>query len=177
LKLSITGRRLEITKAFSQYVRKRFKKWSNFLGPNASVHVTLAIEGYRHQVEVTAKDGPYAVAGKQTTKDMYQSVDLLAEKIGRQLMRQHEKLTNVKTISSRPQRIKSVHRVRADILKDKGPVIEVESVNGKPMTQEEAALQLQTLRKSYLIFEDVESGQLAVIEKQKDGTFKLVVKE
>lgn len=176
MKLIITGRHLEITKAFSQYVRKRFKKWSAFLGPNAAVHVTLAVEGYRHQVEATAKDGPYSVTGKQTTKDMYQSVDLLSDKIGRQLMRQHEKLTSVKG-ASRIRPATSLSRGKASVPVGKELVIDVEPIVGKPMTQEEAALQLQSSRKPYLIFEDVESGQLAVLEKQKDGSFKLFVKE
>jgi ribosome hibernation promoting factor len=176
VKLIITGRHLEITKAFSQYVRKRFKKWSTFLDSNAVVHVILSVEGYRHQVEATAKDGPYSVTGKQTTKDMYQSVDLLAEKIGGQLMRQHEKLKSVKS-TTRTRSSKSVPQRKDKASDDKGTIVDVEAISGKPMTQEEAAMQLQSSRKPYLIFEDVESGQLAVLEKQKDGTFHLFVKE
>ncbi|MCK5242631.1 ribosome-associated translation inhibitor RaiA [bacterium] len=176
MKLIITGRRLEITKAFSQYVRKRFKKWSTFLGPNAAVHVTLEVEGYRHQVEAVAKDGPYSVTGKQTTKDMYQSVDLLSEKIGRQLMRQHEKLTNVKS-TSRARTATSPQREKIRMPAGQAPVIDVETIAGKPMTQEEAVLQLLSRRKSFLVFEDAENGQLAVLEKQKDGSFRLFVKE
>ena len=56
-------------------------------------------------------------------------------------------------------------------------MIEVVSVAGKPMTQEEAVMQLQAMRTSYLVFEDVETEQLAVLTKKKDGTFKLIVKE
>ncbi|MCD4814197.1 ribosome-associated translation inhibitor RaiA [bacterium] len=177
MKLLITGRHIEITKAFNQYVRKRFKKWSTFLGANATVDVILSVEGYRHQVEVIVKDGPYAATGKQITKDMYQSVDLIAEKIGRQLMRQHEKLTDVKTSGTRyPLKRSSKKPVRKP---EPGgePVIEVDTVAGKPMTQEEAVMQLQAMRTTYLVFEDVETEQLAVLTKKKDGTFKLIVKE
>ncbi|MBN1596027.1 ribosome-associated translation inhibitor RaiA [candidate division FCPU426 bacterium] len=175
MKLLITGRRVEVSKAFAQYVRKRFKKWGAFLEPNASVHVTISVEGYRHEVEVTAKAGPYSVAGRQTTKDMYQSVDLLAEKIGRQLMKQHAKLTSVKSVSLRTR--KTVVDTKADTARGKGLVVETVALTAKPMTQEEAAMQLQGSRKPYLVFEDAETGQLAVIERQKDGTFTLTVKE
>lgn len=175
MKLNITGRHIEITKAFNQYVRKRFKKWSTFLGPEALVHVILSVEGYRHQVEVTAKDGPYLANGKQITKDMYQSVDLLAEKIGRQLMRQHERLTTTK--NQRPRGRKPPLPVKVKDTPDRPLEIEEEPLGGKPMTAEEAALQLQTLRSDYLVFEDIETGQLAVIQKSRSGRFKLITKD
>ncbi len=175
MKLNITGRHIEITKAFNQYVRKRFKKWSNFLGPQASVHVILSVEGYRHQVEVIAKDGPYLANGKQVTKDMYQSVDLLAEKIGHQLMRQHERLTTVKGQRPRDRSLPPLAKTKDT--PGRPLRIEMEPLGGKPMTAEEAALQLQGLRSDFLVFEDIETGQLAVIQKDRAGGFKLITKD
>lgn len=182
MKITITGRHMEITKPFNQYVRKRLKKWSAFLGPDAVVHVVASVEGYRQQVEVTASDGTYEVTAKQTTKDMYQSVDLLAEKIGRQIKRQHEQLRRGKT--QRRRRVPNPDRAGMPLAElapepaaAKRPRIEVTPVTGKPMTQEEAALQLSALRNPYLVFEDADTGQLAVMVKNADGSFKLIIKD
>lgn len=174
MKLIITGRHMEVKKNLTHYIRKRFSKWAVFLGRDAEVHVILNVEGYRNQVEVTAKDGPYLVTGRQTTKDMFQSVDLLTEKIERQLARKHEKITRRKAPAT-------VRRPSPDEMPTpagvKSPEIEMEAWSGKPMTAEEAALQLQTMKQSYLIFEEAESGQLAVISKTKNGGFRLISKE
>ncbi|MEW6517011.1 MAG: ribosome-associated translation inhibitor RaiA [candidate division FCPU426 bacterium] len=178
MKIIITGRHMDITKPFNQYVKKRLQKWSSFLGSDAVVHVVASVEGYRQQVEVTAKDGPYEITAKQTTKDLYQSVDLLAEKVGRQIKRKHERLRRGKNLRRRrvlPEEFMAAPAPEAPVAKK--PRIVVAPVAGKPMTQEEAALQLATLRNPFLVFEDAETGQLAVMTKNPDGSFKLITKD
>jgi putative sigma-54 modulation protein len=176
LKLIITGRQMEVTKGMSQYIRKRFGKMATFLGSDSEVHVILRVEGYRHQAEVTAKSGPYAVAAKQITKDMYSTIDLLVEKAGQQLARQHDRLARksgaVEAPVKEPQRPAPRREAPAA-----GRVVEVESAAGKPMTREEAALQMAGGRQAFMVFEDVHSGELNVLVRRKDGNFKLIVKE
>lgn len=170
MKILFTGRHSEITKKFNHYVRKRLGKLSIFLRPEATVHVTLVVENYRHTVEVLTKDGPYEATARQTTKDMYQSVDLLVEKLSRQLARKHEKRarkTSSGRLALRPE----------EPIASTAPRIEVETWSGKPMTTEEAALQLLSQRRPFLVFEEDESGQLAVLLKQPDGSLRLIVKE
>jgi putative sigma-54 modulation protein len=177
LKLIITGRQMEVTKGMSQYIRKRFGKMATFLGPNSEVHVILKVEGYRHQAEVTAKSGPYAVAAKQITKDMYSTIDLLVEKAGQQLSRQHDRLARKSGVAEAlPAKapLAAAPRREAPAL---GRIVEVEPAAGKPMTQEEAALQMAGSRLSFMVFEDAHSGQLNVLVRRKDGNFKLIVKD
>ena len=53
----------------------------------------------------------------------------------------------------------------------------LEAYAGKPMTREEAALQLEGTRQAFLVFEEAETGQLAVLARRKDGDFKLILQE
>jgi len=177
LKLSITGRHTEISKELKAYLRKRFEKWSLFLPAEASVRVILTVEGYRHQAEVVASHKRYTVTGKQTSKDMFSAVDLLAEKVGSQLARQHEKFLEGKGGNGeRPRRSgRRTERVRGEAAT--GRITAVEPVGGKPMTREEAALELQALRQPFLVFEEAESGEVAVLVRRKDGNFTLIVKD
>lgn len=179
MKLTITGRNIEITRAHRSYIRKRFAKWSNFLHSGTVVHVILAVEGYRHIAEVTAKDKNYKLTGKQITKDLYQSIDLLAEKINRQLAKQHEKLINKDAAArSREKRMPMVDMAGKDVTTTfKEPQLLIETLAGKPMSAEEAMLQLKSSRKAYLVFEEAESGQLAVLSKEKNNKMKLIIKE
>jgi putative sigma-54 modulation protein len=177
LKLIITGRQMEITKGIQQYIRKRFGKWATFLAADAEVHVILRVEGYRHQAEVTAKSGPYTVAAKQITKDMYSAIDLLVEKVGQQLARQHDKLLkkagiglSLKAASEAPVRL----RRDAALV---GRIVETEPWSGKPMTPEEAVLQMKGSRQAFMVFEDVHSGDLNVLIRRSDGNYKLIVKD
>lgn len=178
MKLTITGRHAEVSKDIQQYIRKRFQKWNTFLPSQTEVHVIVNVEGYRHTVEVSASSGRYTIAARQTTKDIRSSVDLLAEKVGRQLARQHERLL--------PKAGKPTAR-KMDVLTDSvrerrealpaGRIVESKPWASKPMTREEAALQLQSLRQPFMIFEDVDTGQLAVLTRRADGNFTLITKD
>lgn len=177
MKLTITGRNIVITRAHRSYIRKRFSKWSNFLDKGTVVHVILYVEGYRHIAEVTAKDKHYNVNGKQTTKDLYQSIDLLAEKISRQLSKQHEKVIN-KGAAARSREKRSIVPAEVSAKNEpKGLQVIIEALSGKPMSVDEAILQLQSIRKPYLVFEDSETGQLAVLSKEKNNKMKLIINE
>ncbi len=176
MKLIITGRQMEVTKGIQQYIRKRFSKWETFLGSDTEVHVIMKVEGYRHQIEVTAQHGPYEVAAKQTTKDMYSSIDLLVEKVGHQLTRQHDKLSRKSGIGLSPK-VTLPELTRSPRETSVGRIAEVEAWSGKPMTSEEAALQMKGSKQPFMVFEEVHSGQLSVIVRRKDGNYKLYVKE
>jgi putative sigma-54 modulation protein len=168
---------MEVTKGISQYVRKRFGKLATFLGPDSEVHVILKVEGYRHQAEVTAKHGPYLVAAKQITKDMYSTIDLLAEKAGQQLSRQHDRMARKSGLTEplpAKEPLRAAPRREAPA---SGRIVEVEPAAGKPMTQEEAALQMGSSRQAFMVFEDVHSGDLNVLVRRKDGNFKLITKD
>jgi putative sigma-54 modulation protein len=176
LKLIITGRQMEITKGIQQYIRKRFAKCSTFLGADAEVHVILKVEGYRHMAEVTTKHGPYTVAARQITKDMYSTIDLLVEKVTQQLTRQHDKLQKKNGVGLR---MRAASEGSANLRREPaaGLIVETEAVTGKPMTTEEAALQMKGTRLPFMVFEEVHSGQLQVLVRRTDGNFKLIVKE
>jgi putative sigma-54 modulation protein len=107
---------------------------------------------------------------------MRSSIDLLAEKIYQQLSRQHGRLLQKPGLEPRTVReLRPERPTRPET--QPGQIAEVESWSGKPMTREEAALELAGSRQAFMVFEDAETGQLAVLTRRKDGDFKLILKE
>jgi len=178
LELTITGRHFEVSKELKQYIRKRFEKWATFLAPETEVHVVLTVENYRQIAEVNANDKRYSITGKQTSKDMFSSIDLLADKVGRQLARQHEKLAS-KSGAPTARKPGAASRPERGIREKSvtGRIVDVKAPDGKPMTREEAALEFRSSRQQFMVFEDVETGQLAVMTRRKDGNFALIIKD
>mgnify|MGYP006289432523 CR=1 FL=1 len=175
MKLSITGRHTDVTPRLKQYIRKRLGKWKTFLGPAAEVRVTLTAEGYRRTAEVSIVEGRNRFNGRQTTKEMFSSIDLLSEKVGRQLLRRHEILAAQRGPGAAAVTRPSVREGKRE--QERGHITEITRVAGKPMTREEAALQLGTLRKAFLVFEDADTGRLAVLTKRRDGNYQLIVND
>jgi len=83
--VSVTFRHLEPTEALRSYARRKLSHVAKFLKRACQVHLILTVDKYRHCGEVTVKSGYIAVTAQEETKDLYSVIDLLADKVGRQL--------------------------------------------------------------------------------------------
>ncbi|MGH7907240.1 MAG: ribosome hibernation-promoting factor, HPF/YfiA family [Candidatus Binataceae bacterium] len=89
--VEVTFRHIEPTEAIRQYAERKLAHLAKFLKRPGRVHLILSVDKYRHHGEVTFKSGPVTIAAEEETKDLYSVVDLLADKVGRQLKRHQEK--------------------------------------------------------------------------------------
>lgn len=83
--VSVTFRHIEPTEAIRAYAVRKLSHVAKYLKRACDVHVILTVDKYRHRGEVTVKSGYLAVAAQEETKDLYSVIDLLADKVGRQL--------------------------------------------------------------------------------------------
>ncbi|SRR5579875_3302203 len=89
--VTVTFRHVEPTDAIRQYAERKFSNLSKFLKRSCEVHLILSVDKYRQSGEVTFKSGDFVVAAQEETKDLYSVIDLLADKVGRQLKKHQEK--------------------------------------------------------------------------------------
>ena len=83
--VSVTFRHIEPTEAIRAYAERKLSHMAKYLKRACEVHLILTVDKYRHRGEVTVKSGFLAVAAQEETKDLYSVIDLLADKVGRQL--------------------------------------------------------------------------------------------
>ncbi len=95
--VSVTFRHVEPTPALQDYAERKLGHISKFLKRAVQAHVILAVDKYRQHGEVTVKSGRLAVAAQAETKDLYSVIDLLADKVERQLKKGFEKVKARKT--------------------------------------------------------------------------------
>lgn len=95
--VSVTFRHVEPTVALQQYAERKLGHISKFLKRAAQAHLILVVDKYRQHGEVTVKSGRLAVAAQAETKDLYSVIDLLADKVERQLKKGLEKVKARKT--------------------------------------------------------------------------------
>jgi putative sigma-54 modulation protein len=86
--VTVTFRHFAPTAAIRTYAERKFTHMSKFLKRACDVHLILSIDKYRQHGEVTVKSGRLAVTAQEETKDVYSVIDLLADKVGRQLKSQ-----------------------------------------------------------------------------------------
>jgi len=83
--VSVTFRHVEPTDAIRAYAERKLSHVAKYLKRACDVHLILTVDKYRQHGEVTVKSGHLAVTAQEETKDLYSVIDLLADKIGRQL--------------------------------------------------------------------------------------------
>ena len=89
--VTVTFRHLEPTDALRQYAERKLAHLGKFLKRPCDAHVILSVDKYRQHGEVTVKSGRLSVTAVEETKDLYSVIDLLADKVGRQLKKHLEK--------------------------------------------------------------------------------------
>lgn len=91
--VSVTFRHIQPTEAIRAYAERKLSHPAKFLKRPCQVHLILTVDKYRHRGEVTVKSGYLAAAAQEETKDLYSVIDLLADKIERQLKDHRGKTT------------------------------------------------------------------------------------
>lgn len=83
--VTVTFRHVEPTAAIRSYAERKFSHIARFLKRACSAHVILDVDKFRQRGEVTVKSGRLTVSAQEETRDLYSVIDLLADKVGRQL--------------------------------------------------------------------------------------------
>jgi len=113
----------------------------------------------------------------ETKEDMYAAIDLMVDKIERQLKRYKDKLKRHKVDSGTQRRLEKTIFAATSV--DEGnespEIIRSHSFSVKPMSVEEAVMQMDLLEKDFLAFTDDNSEEMNVVYRRKDGNYGLIV--
>src|SRR3990172_903478 len=169
MNISVNGRHMEVTDALKTYAEEKVGKLEKYLPEGAEALITLGVEKFRHKAEVMIKVNGILIQAHEETEEMYASIDKVVDKIGRQVKKYKEKLKG--------------HKVRAE---ERAPaeapgeseripeIIKTKRFDMKPMTPEEAVMQMELLDKDFFVFSNISTGALNVIYKRKDGNVGLI---
>ncbi len=91
MKLTVAGRKIEITDAIRDHLHNKMDKTIKELGEKADVHVALSVEKRRHFAEITVKTKGFTVHSHDETSDLYTSMDKALEKVEKQLRKHKDK--------------------------------------------------------------------------------------
>jgi len=89
--VSVTFRHVEPTDAIRLYAERKFAHVGRLIKRTCQAHLILTVDKFRQHGEVTVKSGRLSVSAQEETKDLYSVIDLLADKVGRQLKKHLEK--------------------------------------------------------------------------------------
>jgi putative sigma-54 modulation protein len=198
MRINVTFRHMEATDALREHAEKRVRRVAKYVHRPIDAHVILSVVKRRHIAEVVMNADRTTMTAKEETGDLYSAIDLASDKLEHRARKHTEKITNHK-VSSRSRRARSeavpepatvpsaardgaglrVDVLRADSFgRRKGPeVMTSKRLPVKPMSVEEAVMQMDLMSNEFLVFRNASTDALAVVYRRKDGHYGLIEPE
>ncbi len=176
MQIATTFRHMESSEALKSYVEEKLERVQKYIDEPVVAQVFLTVEKIRHIAEITITAKGITIKASEETNDMYASVDAVLDKIERQLRRYKEKIKEHKPSSEDLDRKVRKSVVEAESLgqKEEPVIIKTNTFSIKPMSVEEAVMQMDLLHKDFLVFTDAISEDINVIYRRKDGNYGLI---
>ncbi|MDO5780041.1 MAG: ribosome-associated translation inhibitor RaiA [Clostridium sp.] len=170
MRVTVIGKNIDVTPALREIVEKKISKLDRYFKPNVAARATLTVQKNSQIFEVTIPFNGVILRCEESTDDMYKSIDLVQAKLERQIRKQRTKLQRRSNESLRFSNFDEV-ALEED---DQGEIVKVKKFNIKPMSTEEAILQMELVEHNFFVFKDSDTDNVNVIYKRKDGNYGLL---
>lgn len=171
MKVTVVSKNIEITEGLRDSIERKISKLEKYFEKEVEAKVTVAVQKNAHIVEVTIPFSGIMLRAEESTDDMYKSVDLVEEKLVRQIRKQKTKLSRK---YNKSLRFAEIATDVEDVEETKGKIVRTKSFAVKPMNSEEAVLQMELLGHNFFVYQDTDTNNVSVVYKRKDGNYGLL---
>ena len=174
MKFQFSEKKVKLPGNVHAYAEKKVMKLARFFEEDAEALIVFSVEKNRNNVELTVRGAGTIFRAKESTSDMFASVDAAIGSIENQIRRNKTRLS---------KRLRKDAFVRsadetsfaAEPAEDDLQIVRMKSFYLKPMTREEAVMQMNLLEHNFFAFRDEDNGgTFAVVYKRTDGGYGLI---
>jgi len=181
VRITVSGKNIDVTPALKSYVEKRVTKALKHFDPERqaiSVDVVLGVQRGTHTAEVTLHVGKLLVRSEAETHDLYASIDEATDRLARQIRKYKTRLhrrgvqgPKLAEVAPGPAPAEDERDGAVDALPE---VVRTKRFAIKPMSVQEAILQMELLGHDFFVFADAETHEVHVLYRRKDGQLGLI---
>lgn len=174
MNVAYTSRGFELTDQVKKYTEEKLKKIVS-LDELIDVALTLEQSRGRYKAELLVHNRTARFAAIESTPDVFRSINAVIDKAQKQLKKHKEKLVNRKRLAP-PLGTKLRENMATErVITPR--VIRARKQDIKPMSQEEALMQIDSRKESFLLFRDTGSDRIRILFRRKDGNYGLIDSE
>ncbi len=186
MKLLIQGNNIAVTDAIHDYVQQKLEKAvKHFQNMTTKVDVHLSVArnsriNNKHKAEVTVYANKTVIRAQENSENLYASIDMVSDKIARQLRKYKEKQLDKKThAQAKISEVVPEEPIKEDLIGERAPELPAEVVRMKyftmpPMTIEEALEQLQLVDHDFYMFRNSVTDEINVIYMRNHGGYGVI---
>jgi putative sigma-54 modulation protein len=175
MRISVTFRNKEGENWQREYIDERLKKLKKYIDTPVEARVVLSVEKFRNVAEVNILANGLNVNAKEEAKDLHLAIDNAVEKIERQLKKKKEKIRSKKTNSPRTENMDEMEQSPEDMEEAlEARVVETRKIVLKPMSMDEAIMEIESLKNRFVIYRDSSTENVSVVYLRDDGKYMLI---
>jgi len=179
MQYSVTFRHMEPSDNLKEYSHDKLLRLEKYLDAVIDAEVVMTVEKFRHKAEVIISSDGLKIKAEEETEDMYSAIDMVVDKLEKQIKRHREKLKDHKGNSAkRTQRELAENDLAADDdlgdEPDTPPIDRTVTVTPVPMSVEEAAAQLAASTVPHVVFINTENDLLSILRQMHGGLLELI---
>ena len=172
MRLQVKGKNLDVSDSIRSYAEEKLKKLERQLADPTQIEVELSVErnpsiSANHVAEATIWTKGPTLRAREASADMRASIDQLVDKLERQITRYREKRGRRR----RPARQALDEGIP---MNEEPQIVRTKQFAVKPMSAEEAVLQLELVGHDFFVFQNGETGEVNVVYRRRDGRYGLI---
>ena len=172
MKYIIRSSKSENTEAIKGYIEEKLNKLNKYF-ENANeieANVLTKQDGRMQRIEVTIPTPHFTLRNEVSNEDLYAAIDLVSDKLERQIRKNKDKIN--KKINK--TYIQEFQYDLEDEYDEETNIVRRKKVELKPIDEDEAIIQMNMLGHSFFVYKDVETNEICVLYKRKDGNYGII---
>ena len=174
MNITLRGDKIKITEAMQNYADEKLERLNKYFddSDNVKANIVVKVQNYKQKVEVTIPLKNLILRAEEVQDDFYAAVDTVVDKIERQLRKNKTKLQSKK--------LKESKEIVFDYIEDYDDedeaqvIVKRKKIEVKPMSEEEANIQMELLGHQFYLFKDAETLKPALVYKRNDGNYGII---
>lgn len=173
MKIQIRGNKVKITNAIDTYIQEKIGRLDKYLeNPDeVTANVLVSVRGKDQTVEVTIPVKKFILRAEDTHTDLYAAIDLVSDKLERQIRKNKTRMK--KKVNKEYVDFNIDFKVEKEE-EEKGKIVKRKEIETKPMSEEEAILQMNLLGHSFFVFENMDTNRINIVYRRKDEDYGII---
>ena len=173
---NIRGDKILVTKAIKEYITDKLDKLNKYFDNEKDItaNILVKVKGFEQTIEVTIPTANFTIRNEESAEDLYAAIDLVTDKIERQIRKNKTKINKIEKDAAKRLNLAFVEDDGED---EEKSIVRRKTLSTKPMSEEEAILQMEMLGHDFFVFKDSETSRICILYKRKDNNYGLIETE
>ena len=164
-----------VTDAIKDYITEKIDKLNKYFDEpdEITANILIKVKGYNQTIEVTIPTTSFTIRNEESAEDLYAAIDSVVDKIERQIRKNKTKINKISKNALKKLNLMYQEEEKEEDTK----IVRRKTLNTKPMSEEEAILQMEMLGHDFFIFKDSNTSNICILYKRKDNNYGVIETE